>query len=69
MEPEQWAEESRTWYKERESAAGCWDPLSPLLHVPGMGQHGQGVPYTSVSFKPPTATQGNNKALTFPPHP
>ena len=44
----------------RESAAGSLTPpLSPVLQVPGVGPHGQRVPYTSIHFKPAWGNQGN----------
>ena len=56
--------------------------FSPMLYVPGVGPHGQEMPYPSDGFKltwgnwgiaanppPATATPANSRPLTFPPQP
>ena len=56
--------------------------LSPMLQVPGVVPHGQGMPYPTISFKPAQgelrecgspppamATPANSWLLTFPPWP
>ena len=42
-----------------EGAAGSTNPLSPVLQVPGIGPHGQRVPYTGIHFKPAWAKWEN----------
>ena len=64
-EPGWQASKSRNQCMGRECSWPLRSLHSPVLQVPGVGPHGQGVPYTSIHFKP---AQGELSKYASLPH-